>query len=122
VTFAGLMHASKDRIHDAQRRFTYNASARNSIPSPHAAVGVRGRLKRADDGRSDGDDAPVFRPRAFDCCRSVLRDAIGLVEREAQIEERMSCRGYAGGMSQCSKANATLPPDCPDVPVERKSG
>lgn len=54
------MHARKERIHDAEWRFTYDASARNSVPSPHPAVGVRRRLERADDARPDGDDAPVF--------------------------------------------------------------
>ena len=122
MTFAGLMHASKERIRDADRRFTCNASGRNSVPGPHAAVGIRRRLERADDGRPDGDDAPVFRLRALDCCRSVLRDAIGLVERETQVEKRMSCRGYTGGVRQCSKADATSPPDGPCVPIERKSG
>src|SRR5262245_6542266 len=115
------MHAGKERIRDADWRFTYNASTRNSVPGPHAAVGIRCRLERVDDGRPDGDDAPVFRLRALDCCRSVLRDAVVFVEREAQVEERMSCRGYTGGVRQCSKTDATPPPDGPCVPVERKS-
>src|SRR4029450_8681696 len=116
------MHASEDRIHDAKRRFTSDAPARNSIPGPPAAVDVGCRLERADDARPDGDDAPFFRLRALDCCRSVLRDAIGLVEREPQVEKRMSGGGYTSGVRQCSKADATLPPDCQGVPVERKSG
>src|SRR5262245_53324367 len=116
------MHASKKRIRDADWRFTYNASARNSVARPHAAVSVRCRLKRADDGRPDGDDAPIFRLRALDCRRSVLRDAIGLIKREAQVEEGVSSRGYTGGVRQCRKADAPPPPDGPGVPVDRKSG
>src|SRR5262245_56509431 len=106
------MHAGKDRIHDAKSRFTYNASARYPVPSPDATVGVRGRLKGADDGGPDGNDAPVARLRALDCCRSVLMNPIGLVEREAQVEHGMSGRRYPGGVRQRSKADATLPPDC----------
>jgi hypothetical protein len=60
MTFAALMNASEDRIHDTKWRFTPNASARNSVPGPHAAVGVRRRLERADHGRPDCDDAAVF--------------------------------------------------------------
>src|SRR5262245_39226875 len=121
VTVAGLMHASKYCIHDPQWRLTYDASVRNSLTSPHVAVGVRCRLKRADDGRPDGDNAPAFRLRALDCRHSVRRDAIGLVEGEALVEERMTCRGYTGGVGQCRKANSTPPPDSLGVPVERKA-
>ena len=122
VTFAGLVHAGQDRIRDAERRFTPDAPARNSVPAPHAAVSVRCRLERADDGRPDGNDAPVFRLCALDRCRSVFRDAIGLVEREAQVERRMSGRGDAGGVRQRGKVDAAPPPDGAGVPVERKSG
>jgi len=122
VTFAGLVHASQHRIRDAEWRFTPNAPARNSVPAPHAAVGVRCRLERADDARPDRNDAPIFQLCALDCRRSVFRDAIGLVEREAQVEVRISRRGYAGGVRQRGKLDAAPPPDGAGVPVERKSG
>ena len=61
MTFAGLMHTGEDRIRDVNRGLTSNPSARDSVPSAHAAVGVCRRLQRPDDGRPDGDEAPAFR-------------------------------------------------------------
>ena len=113
MTISGLMHASKHRIHDAKWRSTHNASPRNSVTRPHAAVGIRCRLERADDRRSDSDDAPVFRLRTVDSYRGMLMNSIGLVKGEAHVERGISGRRNTGGVRERSKAYATLPPDFP---------
>src|SRR5690242_12363051 len=66
VAFAGLVHAGEDRVDDPERGFTNDASSRNAVSGAHGAVRVSGRLNRADDSSSDGDDAPTFRLRLFD--------------------------------------------------------
>ena len=64
VAFAQFVHASKDRVHDAQPGFTRDASTRNAVSGAQPAVGVRGGLERPDDGCPDRDDAPAS---AFVC-------------------------------------------------------
>jgi hypothetical protein len=76
------VHPGEYRVHDAEPCFTRDASPRNAGSGAHASVSLTSRLDRADDGRSDGNDAPTFRLRLFDCRRSSLRNAIGLIERK----------------------------------------
>ena len=68
VAFARFVHASKDRVHDAQPGFTRDASTRNAVSGAQPAVGVRGGLERPDDGCPDRDDAPAFCLRLLDSC------------------------------------------------------
>ena len=122
VTFARFVHAGEYRVHDAEPCFTRDASPRNAGSGAHASVSLTSRLDRADDGRSDGNDAPTFRLRLFDCRRSSLRNAIGLIERKAQVERTISGRGDTGSVRQCGESDAPLTPRCKCAPVERKSG
>jgi hypothetical protein len=122
VTFAGFVHAGEYRVHNAEPCFTRDASPRNAGSGAHASVSLTGRLDRADDGRSDGNDAPTLRLRLSDCRRSSLRNAIGLIERKAQVERTISGRGDTGSVRQCGESDAPLTPRCKCAPVERKSG
>jgi hypothetical protein len=66
-------------VDDPKRRFAPYASLRDSTSGANAAINVGRRFERADDGRSNGDDAPALRLDARDGGRSLFRDLIRLV-------------------------------------------
>ena len=65
---------------------------------------------------------PPFRLGLGDRRRGSCRDAIGLVERQFQVEHGIAGRGDARGMGERGKADAALPPCLQRAPVERKAG
>ena len=86
-----LMHARQDRIGNPERRVPVDPVGRNTLSGAECAA--RGRmLQGANHGGSDGDDAPAFLFRPFDCRNRRRRNDIGLVEGKPGVE-----RGIAGG-------------------------
>jgi hypothetical protein len=86
VAFAGVVHAGKNRIHQAQSGFTPDASARKAKSCSRTAIGICGRLERADDSRSDCDDATASRLRLVDRRCGSLRNAVRLIKRQLSVE------------------------------------
>jgi len=115
------MHAGEERVDDAQGRRAPDASACHALSGTHVTLLGCRRLERPNDGRSDGDDAPLARLRPRDRHRGPLSDAKGLVEGKALIQRRIAGRGEAGAVCERRKAYAALPPGCLHVPAQRET-
>src|SRR5262249_22555887 len=74
-----LMPARQDRIGNPERRVPPEAVGRYTLPGTERAARRR-MLQGADHGGPDGDDAPTFLFRPFDCRNRRRRNDIGLVE------------------------------------------
>jgi hypothetical protein len=122
VAFATLVDASEDRIDNAQRSSTLDASARNTVSGAPAAVDVGGGLEPADHRCPDCDDAAAFGLRLFDRRHGPLWDPVLLIERKLQIERRISGRRNPSSDRERRETDAASPPGCKRAPVERKAG
>jgi hypothetical protein len=58
MTFAGLVDAGEDRIHNAEPRAASNAAARSALFRAHRPIGVGGGFERPDYARPNRDNAP----------------------------------------------------------------
>jgi hypothetical protein len=63
MALAALMHAGQNRIDDREARSSFDATARDTVARPYAAVCTGGGLEGADDSRADGNNPrlPVIR-------------------------------------------------------------
>ena len=111
MAFAGLVHAGEDRVHDAEPAFRAPMRPR-ATPSP--ARTLPSAFAADSSARTTVVPTAMMR-RPFALARPIaaavlLGDAIGLVEREPQVERGIAGRGYAGGVRQRREADAAPPP------------
>src|SRR5262245_34721064 len=86
MAIARLVNAGHNRIDDAQIGSFADPSAGHAAAVTNAAVAIGGGFESADHARSDGKDSSPGRFRATDRDSGRLRDAIGLIEGEPQVE------------------------------------
>src|SRR5262245_18837408 len=114
------MHAGEDCIDDAEPSFTPDASNRKPMTGTHLAVASCGRLECPHDGGADSYDPSAVQLPLIDGQRGDLRDAIGLIEGQPQIQGRVSRRRDSSSVRPRGESDAASPPGRKCTPVEHK--
>ena len=118
---AWFVRARKQHVDHAQAGARTNAPGRHTIAGTDDAVVPCGSFERSHHRRADRDDALRVRPRLTDGEGGGFRDAIGLVEWQAQVELGVSRRRDTGGVCNGGKADAPVAHRSQRSPVQRKA-
>jgi hypothetical protein len=92
MAFAWLMNSGENCVYNANRRSASKTSDGYSIAGTQVTISGCCRLKGADYGRSNGDDAPVVELRLRNCGGGLFGNPIRLVEGKTKIESRITRR------------------------------